>query len=386
VNPNANVYVLYRDVRTYGLAEDYYREARENWVTFIRYDEDRKPIVTRQVSGDGGDVLKVLVYDPTLGIQLPLDADLVVLSTAIVAPSGNVELAQKLKVPLNEDNFFLEAHVKLKPVDFATEGVFLCGMAHGPKSITESIAQAFAASSRAIIPMAKGQIQSEAITAHVDEEACIGCGLCISMCPYNAAEFVRTPDDKWVSKINEVLCKGCGACAVICPKMAIEMYHFKRDQILAQIRSSFIIPTEGEFEPKIIVFTCNWCSYAGADLAGVSRIQYPTNVRLIRLMCSGRVDPLFIFEALSSGVDGVLITGCHPGECHYISGNLWAEARYEVIKSWIKEIGLEPERLRLAWISASEGAKFAQVIKDMVIDMKKLGPNPLTKSMIVKEV
>jgi coenzyme F420-reducing hydrogenase delta subunit/ferredoxin len=206
------------------------------------------------------------------------------------------------------------------------------------------------------------------------------------MCPYNAAEFVRTHDDKWVSKINEILCKGCGACAVICPKMAIEMYHFKRDQIVAQIRSSFIIPTEGEFEPKIIIFTCNWCSYAGADLAGVNRIQYPASVRIIRLMCSGRVDPLFIFEALSSGADGVLITGCHPGECHYISGNLWAEARYESIKLWIKEIGIEPERLRLSWISASEGGKFAQVIKEMVMDIKKLGPNPLTSSIIVKEV
>jgi F420-non-reducing hydrogenase iron-sulfur subunit len=103
-------------------------------------------------------------------------------------------------------------------------------------------------------------------------------------------------------------------------------------------------------------------------------------------MCSGRVDPLFIFEALSSGADGVLITGCHPGECHYVSGNLWAEARYDAIKSLIKEIGIKPERLRLSWISASEGAKFAQVIKDMVIDMKKIGPNPLTKSLIVKEV
>ena len=386
VNPTVNVYVLYRDVRTYGLAEDYYREARENWVTFIRYDEDRKPIVTKQVGTDGGNNLKVLVYDPTLWTQLHLDADLVVLSTAIVAPSGNAELAQMLKVPLNEDKFFLEAHVKLRPVDFATEGVFLCGLAHNPKSISESIAQALAAASRAIIPMAKGQIQSEAITAHVDEEECIGCGLCISMCPYNAAEFVRTHDDKWVSKINEILCKGCGACAVICPKMAIEMYHFKRDQIVAQIRSSFIIPTEGEFEPKIIIFTCNWCSYAGADLAGVNRIQYPASVRIIRLMCSGRVDPLFIFEALSSGADGVLITGCHPGECHYISGNLWAEARYESIKLWIKEIGIEPERLRLSWISASEGGKFAQVIKEMVMDIKKLGPNPLTSSIIVKEV
>jgi heterodisulfide reductase subunit A len=380
------VFILYRDVRTYGLMESYYTKAREKGVIFIRYDKDEKPKVTIQTSKDGRTQLFVTLLDPILGEEILIAPDLVVLSVGIIPPKDTKALSQMLKVPINRDGFFSEAHVKLRPVDFATEGIFLCGLAHSPKSINESIAQAYAAASRAIIPMAKGQIQSEAITAHVDEEACIGCGLCISMCPYNAAEFVRTHDDKWVSKINEILCKGCGACAVICPKMAIEMYHFKRDQIVAQIRSSFIIPTEGEFEPKIIIFTCNWCSYAGADLAGVNRIQYPASVRIIRLMCSGRVDPLFIFEALSSGADGVLITGCHPGECHYISGNLWAEARYESIKLWIKEIGIEPERLRLSWISASEGGKFAQVIKEMVMDIKKLGPNPLTSSIIVKEV
>jgi heterodisulfide reductase subunit A len=386
MKPDANVYVLYRDVRTYGMAEDYYRKAREDWVTFIRYDENRKPIVTKQKLENGEDSLNVLVYDSSLRMQLTLNADLVVLSTAIVAPTDNKKLAQMLKVPLNEDGFFLEAHVKLRPVDFATEGVFLCGLAHGPKSIDESIAQAYAAVSRASIPMAKKQIQTEATIAHVNEEACIGCDLCEHVCPYGAVELVRTPDDRWVSKINEIMCKGCGSCAVICPKMAIEMFHFNRDQILSQIRASFLLPEEGEFEPKILVFTCNWCSYAGADLAGVSRIQYPPNVRLIRLMCSGRVDPLFIFEALRSGADGVLITGCHPGECHYVSGNFWAEARYDALISWIKEIGIEPERLRLTWISASEGVKFAKEVTDMVADVKKLGPNPLSRSITVKEV
>jgi len=385
-NPKTEVYILYRDIRTYGLIERYYVKARDKGVIFIRYNEEEPPTVNTIVSKDGIDHLNITVFDPILCEEISITPDLVILSVGIVSSKDNKMLSQMLKVPINRDGFFSEAHVKLRPVDFATEGVFLCGLAHSPKSIDESIAQAYAAASRAIIPMAKGQILSEAFTAHVHEEACIGCGLCVSVCPYNAAEFVRTQDDKWVSKINEILCKGCGACAVICPKMAIEMYHFKRDQILTQIRSSFIIPKEGEFEPKIIVFTCNWCSYAGADLAGVSRIQYPPNVRLIRLMCSGRVDPLFIFEALSSGVDGVLITGCHPGECHYVSGNLWAEARYEAIKLLVKDIGIEPERLRLSWISASEGAKFAQVIKDMVIDMKKIRPNPLAKSLIVKEV
>jgi len=132
-----------------------------------------------------------------------------------------------------------------------------------------------------------------------------------------------------------------------------------------------------EFEPKILVFACNWCSYAGADLAGVSRIQYPPNIRIIRVMCSGRVDPIYILKAFEYGADGVLVTGCHPGDCHYIDGNLKAKDRIDFLKECLKDIGIEPERLRLEWISASEGDKFARVVREMVEEVKKLGPNPL---------
>jgi F420-non-reducing hydrogenase iron-sulfur subunit len=131
------------------------------------------------------------------------------------------------------------------------------------------------------------------------------------------------------------------------------------------------------FEPKIIGFLCNWCSYAGADLAGVSRIQYPPNIRIIRVMCSGRIDPAFVFEAFKDGADGVLVAGCHlPSDCHYISGNFKAFRRINLLKRVLKEFGIEPERLRLEWISASEGDKFAAVVRSMVEDIKKLGPSP----------
>ncbi|MCX8177623.1 MAG: hydrogenase iron-sulfur subunit [Candidatus Bathyarchaeota archaeon] len=133
-----------------------------------------------------------------------------------------------------------------------------------------------------------------------------------------------------------------------------------------------------EFEPKIVGFLCNWCSYAGADLAGVSRIQYPPNIRVIRVMCSGRIDPVFILEAFKNGADGVLVSGCHlPSDCHYLSGNFKALRRVTLLRRVIKEFGIEPERLRLEWISASEGDKFAAVVRDMVEQIKKLGPSPL---------
>jgi len=136
-----------------------------------------------------------------------------------------------------------------------------------------------------------------------------------------------------------------------------------------------------KFEPKIVGFLCNWCSYAGADLAGVSRIQYPPNLRIIRVMCSGRIDPAFILEAFRSGADGVLLSGCHPGDCHYIAGNYKAQRRGILLKKLLEQFGVEPQRLRIEFVSASEGAKFAAVVKEMVEDIKKLGPSPLKVQM-----
>ena len=138
---------------------------------------------------------------------------------------------------------------------------------------------------------------------------------------------------------------------------------------------------EKNFEPKIIGFLCNWCAYAGADLAGVSRIQYPPNIRIIRVMCSGRVDPAFILEAFKNGADGVLVAGCHlPSDCHYLTGNFKAQRRIILLRRVLQDFGLEPERLRLEWVSASEGEKFASIVREMVEQLKKLGPSPLNKN------
>ena len=138
-----------------------------------------------------------------------------------------------------------------------------------------------------------------------------------------------------------------------------------------------------EFSPKIVAFLCNWCSYAGADLAGVSRIQYPPSIRVVRVMCSGRINPAFIFDAFKNGADGVLVAGCHPGDCHYLAGNYKAQRRVLLTKKVLAALGLEPERLRIEWVSASEGDRFATVVKDMTEELRKLGPSPL-KTMEVE--
>jgi len=139
---------------------------------------------------------------------------------------------------------------------------------------------------------------------------------------------------------------------------------------------------DASFDPRILVFTCNWCSYAGADLAGTSRLQYPPNARIIRTMCSGRIEPVFVLEALRDGADGVIVTGCHPGDCHYVKGNFRAEKRFNFLKMALKLIGVEEDRVRLAWISAGEGEKFSLLIRDMTDKIRELGPNPFKSSNI----
>ena len=135
------------------------------------------------------------------------------------------------------------------------------------------------------------------------------------------------------------------------------------------------------FEPKIVAFLCNWCSYAGADLAGVSRFQYSTNIRVIKVPCSGRINPLYIIKALYSGVDGVIVSGCHPGDCHYISGNYYARRKFALVKRFLEYIGIEPERVQFSWVSAAEGAIFAEVMKEFTQQIKELGPSPLRKEL-----
>ena len=141
---------------------------------------------------------------------------------------------------------------------------------------------------------------------------------------------------------------------------------------------------EDNWEPKIVAFLCNWCSYAGADLAGVSRLKYGPNVRIIRVPCSGRIDPLYILRALQNGADGVLVSGCHPGDCHYISGNLVARRKFAIMKRMITYIGLEPERVQFSWVSASEGGRFAALMNRVIDDIKKLGPSKKMVKKLVK--
>jgi heterodisulfide reductase subunit A len=236
LNPQANVFVLYRDIRTYGFKEDFYRKAREAGVIFVRYDAGDEPLVTSH-NVNGGEALQVRLRDPLLGEELLIDADLVALGVATVPREESKALAQMLKVPLNEDGFFLEAHVKLRPVDFATEGVFVCGLAHSPKFIEESITQAKAAASRASTILSKEMIEAGGVVPTVNVARCTACGLCELICAYNAVEVTVVDERRGIkaAQVNEALCKGCGACAAGCRSGAIDLRGFSNGQVLAAI-------------------------------------------------------------------------------------------------------------------------------------------------------
>ena len=233
INPRANVFVLYRDMRTYGFRESYYSKARQMGVIFIRYEKDKKPQVVKQ-----NGVLKVSLVDPILNGPVTINTDLLVLSAATIPHPENKDLAQMLKVPLDQDNFFLEAHMKLRPVDFATEGIFLCGLAHSAKSIEESIAQACGAAARASTILSKDTIELEANISQVIDENCDGCAYCIDPCSYEAVtliEYMRDGAIKKTVEVDETACKGCGVCQATCPKKGIFVRGFKPEQISAMV-------------------------------------------------------------------------------------------------------------------------------------------------------
>jgi heterodisulfide reductase subunit A len=236
LRPETAVYVLFRDVRAYGFAEAFYTKARQQGVVFVRFEEDRKPEVARS-----GDRLQVSVYDPTVEKEILIPAGWVVLSAGTVADAGNKAVAQLLKVPLNQDAFFLEAHMKLRPVDFATDGVFLAGLAHSAKSIEESIIQAGAAAARAGRILSRDSVELEASLSCVRDDGCDGCAYCIAPCPYKAItllEYARDGAIKKIVEVNESLCKGCGTCQATCPKGAIFVKGFRLDQIQAQVSAA----------------------------------------------------------------------------------------------------------------------------------------------------
>jgi heterodisulfide reductase subunit A len=261
-------------------------------------------------------------------------------------------------------------------VDAPTRGVYFAGCVEAPKDVKDTVTQAGAAAGRAANLLAAGQVRIEAITATLDADRCQLCTICARVCPFHAIEQADKKKGL-LPHFVEAACAGCGTCAAECPFDAIDMRHFADQQVLAQIDG---ILAEDPMQ-KIVGFACNWCSYAGGDNAGTSRLQYPASVRLIRTMCSGRVDQAFIWHAFRKGAPLVLVSGCHFTDCHYIDAVTWTQRRIEKIWSKMEKLGIRPERLQLEWISAAEGQKFARVMQELDSMLRQVTAKEVEESM-----
>ena len=350
--PDTENFVFYQDIRAFGKSfEDMYQRSKEAGTRYIRGlpgDIEEDPATG---------ALTVTVENTTSGGLERHELDMVVLSVGVIPATDRDKIAGLLTLSKTSDGFFMESHPKLKPVDAPTRGVYFAGFCESPKDIKDSVCQAGAASSRAGALLNAGEIKIEAITSIIDAEACTMCGLCASVCPYGAITWKK----KEKATVVEAACAGCGACGAACTFGAITMRHFTDDQLIAQVRAVLA----EQPEEKVFVFACNWCSYAGGDMAGISRITYPATNRVIRTMCSARVSEEMVLEAFRCGAPMVLVSGCHYADCHYIDANRQTVKRVQKLWNKLDRAGVRPERLQLEWISAAEGQKFAQVMKQM---------------------
>jgi heterodisulfide reductase subunit A len=364
--PKLDISVLYTDMRANRKGdEELFRKAQELGVNFIRVKLAGKIVSENPVTGK-----LVVCAEKENGEKVEVQSDMVALATAAIPSQGSEEVARVFNISRGADGFFMESHPKLKPIDTPADGVFVSGGCQGPKDVPYSVSQGMGAASRAATILSKPKWKIQPIVAVVNPSKCrntkVKCGICAKACPYGA---IRAPEGQ-VAEAISAMCHGCGTCVAECPADAITQKHFTDLQIISQIRAAL----ETNPEEKILAFLCNWCSYAGADLAGTSRFEYPPVIRPIRVMCSGRVDRDFVLEALRLGAGMVLVGACHlPYDCHYISGNYKMKARMDALAPMLQKLGMSPERLHVEYVSAAEGIRFAEIVKNMTAQMHGLG-------------
>ncbi|MFW9783870.1 MAG: hydrogenase iron-sulfur subunit [Candidatus Heimdallarchaeota archaeon] len=360
--PDIDIKIYYNDIRAIGKnCEEFYNRARETFgVRFIK--SNISAILPNDTSDDllvrGEDVMEDNIFENK--------TDIAVLAVGIEPAEGTDELSQILNISQDPNGFLLERHLKMRPSETTLNGIYLAGVIQGPKDIPSSIAQAESAAAKAISLIAKQKVELDPHIVYFDPEKCDLCRLCLETCAYNALKI----EEKQL-EIIKANCTGCGACAAMCHTDALYIPGFTKSQISAQIRS---ILKQKNDSPLIIAFLCNWCSYLGADLAGTSKISYPTNVRSVHVMCTAMLDPSLVFESFFYGADGVLIAGCYPQDCHYQDGFIKASSRYESIREMLVEMRINENRVKIISIAAGEGDKFAKSIAQFKEDLDEIGP------------
>ena len=350
--PEVESTVFYTDLRAFGKGfEELLMRSKGNGVTYIRGlpgDVGEDP-----VTGD----LNLTVENTSTNRLENHSFDMLVLAVGAVPAANTEAIRQMVSLSKSPSGFLREAHPKLRPVDTPTKGVFIAGAVESPKDVRGSVTQASAAASRASILLNKDQFSVDAITAVIDEDLCENCGICVGVCPFNAISWKKGEP----AEVITAACTGCGTCAAECKYNAIAMRHFSDQAIFAQI-DAMLGDDPGD---TIVTFACNWCSYAGADTAGVGRMKYPPHASIIRTMCSARVSPEFVWHAFKKGAPVVLVSGCHYVDCHYIDANRSTTRRVDGLWDGLDKAGLDRGRLMLEWCSAAEGARWQHIMNQV---------------------
>lgn len=350
-----DVRVFHRDIRLYdkNQEEALYARARRLGVQF-----HRGTLVAVEPGAEGG--LRVHWHDEFLQTDFCFPVDRLICAVGLRPRSEAESLRRLLRLAASQDGFLLEAHPKLHPLESAVEGVFLAGSCQGPKDVRETVAASVGAAAKAYQLLCKDSLHLDGMIAAIDRDRCTGCGTCAAECPYQAIVLREEADGALKAYVETAACKGCGVCAGGCPTGAADLLGYPFEAVKAVVDAALAQrPSQ-----KILAFCCHWCAYAGADSAGVSRLPYPPNIRIVRVPCSGRIGARLVLHAFKKGAGRVMVAGCHPpGDCHYISGNLRFESRVPRIRKLLSKKGFDPERFSYHWISATEGPQFQHIVR-----------------------
>jgi coenzyme F420-reducing hydrogenase delta subunit/Pyruvate/2-oxoacid:ferredoxin oxidoreductase delta subunit len=294
-----------------------------------------------------------------------------VLAPAMVPAEGTKELAELLGIELDEDGFFKEYNAKLRPTETKLRGIFLCGGATFPKDAPTTSLHAHSAAMNAAKFLSKGKVTKDQRTAIVNEDYCGDCEFCPVTCPYGAISLVSKDEGHFVAQVSDLLCEGCGICVGTCPVNAIELRHSRPTQMSAQMKA--LVSVNGTSKPLLLAICCSECGHTAVDSSGMAMMEYPANVRVMKVPCTGILRVQQFLEAFRAGAEGVMVVGCKNDGCHYEDGSLKAQKKVELAKVLLKEYGIEPERLEMFNLVYIEGDKFAEAARMMTQRLEKLG-------------